>query len=78
MASLNSQKKKNISKKKLKNHSQIKEQKLPKAVKNETNLCSLADTEFKRETVNILKELSLNIKELREDMKVMQIPLYRD
>ena len=40
----------------------------PKAVNNETDLCSLTDLEFKRETVKILKELRLNIKELREDM----------
>ena len=44
-----------------------KEQNLPKAVKNETNLCSLIDIEIKREIVKILKELRLNINELRED-----------
>uniref|UniRef100_A0A8D0YV07 L1 transposable element RRM domain-containing protein n=1 Tax=Sus scrofa TaxID=9823 RepID=A0A8D0YV07_PIG len=54
--------------KKLRNHSQLKEQKeSPKAINNERDLCSLTDTEFKRETVKILKELRLNIKELRED-----------
>ena len=35
---------------------------------NETDLCSLIDTEFKSEVVKILKELGLNIKKLREDM----------
>ena len=48
--------------KKHKNHSQLKEQEnSPKAVNNETDLCSLTDLEFKREIVKILKEL-------REDM----------
>ena len=47
----------------------VKEQEnSPKAVNNETDLCSLTDIEFKREIVKILKELRLNIKELREDM----------
>jgi len=40
----------------------------PEAANNETDLCSLTDIEFKREVVKILKELRLNIKELREDM----------
>ena len=63
MASPNSQKKKNTSKtKKLRNDSQLKEQEnSPKAVNNETDLCSLTDIEFKREAVKLLKEL-------REDM----------
>ena len=48
--------------KKHRNHSQLKEQEnSPKAVNNETDLCSLADIEFEREIVKILKEL-------REDM----------
>ena len=63
MASPNSQKKKSTSK--MTNHrndSQLKEQEnSPKAVSNETDLCSLTDFEFKREIVKILKEL-------REDM----------
>ena len=47
---------------KLRNHSQLKQQKnSPKVVNNETDLCSLIDIEFKREIVKILKEL-------REDM----------
>ena len=53
--------------KKLRNHSQLKQQEnSPKAVNNETDLCSLTDLEFKRK--KILKELRLNIKELREDV----------
>ena len=45
-----------------KNHYQLKEQEnSPKAVNNETDLCSLTDLEFKREIVKILMEL-------REDM----------
>ena len=48
--------------KKLRNHSQLKEQEnSPEAANNKTELCSLTDTEFKREVVKILKEL-------REDM----------
>ena len=55
--------------KKIRNHSQLKEQKeSPKAINNERDLCSLTDIEFKRERVKTLKELRLNIKELREDM----------
>uniref|UniRef100_A0A8D1KDA3 L1 transposable element RRM domain-containing protein n=1 Tax=Sus scrofa TaxID=9823 RepID=A0A8D1KDA3_PIG len=49
--------------KKLRNHSQFKQQEnSSKAVNNETDLCSLTDFEFKREIVKILKEL-------REDMR---------
>ena len=48
--------------KKLRNQSQLKHQETsPKAVNNETDLCSLTDFEFKREIEKILKEL-------REDM----------
>ena len=48
--------------KKLRNHSQLKQQdNSPKAVDNKTDLFSLTDFEFKREIVKILKEL-------REDM----------
>jgi len=35
----------------------------PKAISNETDLCSLTDFEFKREIVKLLKEL-------REDMNI--------
>ena len=63
------EKKKNISKtKKLRNHSQLKEQNSHEAASNETDLCILTDIEFKRDIVKILKELRLNIKELRVDM----------
>ena len=48
--------------KKLRNHSQLKQQKnSPKRANDETDLCSLTDVEFGRKTVKILKEL-------REDM----------
>ena len=58
MAFPNSQKRKNTSKmKKHRNHSQLKQQEnSPKVINNETDLCSLADFEFKREIVKILKE----------------------
>ena len=47
---------------KLRNHSQLKQQEnSPKAVNNETDLCSLTDLEFKREIVKILKELREDI-----------------
>ena len=55
--------------KKLRDHSQLKEQEnSPEAADNETHLCSLIDTEFKKEIVKILKELKVNMKELREDI----------
>ena len=47
--------------KKLRNHSQVKEQNSPETTKNETDLCNLIDTEFKREIVKILKELRMNM-----------------
>ena len=47
--------------KKLRNHSQLKEQNSSKAVNNETDLCSLTDIEIKWKIVKILKEI-------REDM----------
>ena len=54
---------------KLRNHPQLKEQEnSPEAANNETDLCSLTDTEFKREIVKILKELRMNMKELRVDI----------
>ena len=44
--------------KKLRNHSQLKQQEnSSKSVNNETDLCSLTDIEFKGEIVKILKEL---------------------
>ena len=63
LASLNSPKKKKISKmKKLRKHSQLKEQEnSPEVANSGTDLCSLIDTEFKREIVKILKKLRLNV-----------------
>ena len=53
--------------KKLRIHSQLKEQEnSPEAAQSETDVCSLRGTEFKKETVKILKELRVNMKELRE------------
>ena len=50
--------------KKLRNHSQLKEQEnSTEGANNETDLCSLTDTKFKREIVKILKELRANMKE---------------
>ena len=47
---------------KFKNHSQLKQlENSPKGVNNETDLCSLTDTEFKRKIVKILKELREDI-----------------
>ena len=47
---------------KLRNHSKLKQQEnSPKAINNETDLCSLTNFDFKREILKILKEL-------REDM----------
>ena len=55
--------------KKLRNHPQLKEQEnSPEAENNETDLCSLTDTEFKKEIVKILKELRMNMKEIRADI----------
>ena len=72
MVSLNSQKKKNRSEmKNLRDHSQLKGQEnSPEAANKETDLCSLTDTEFKKEIVKILKELKVNMKELRADLKI--------
>ena len=55
--------------KQLRNHSQLKEQEnSPEAANYETDLCSLMDIEFKRDILKILKELSMNMKELRADI----------
>ena len=53
---------------KLRNHFQLKRQDSHEAANNETDLCSLSDIEFQREIVKILKELRLNMKELRADV----------
>ena len=56
--------------KQLRNHSQLKEQEnAPEGENNEPDLCSPTDTEFKKETVKILKELRANMKELKADRK---------
>ena len=55
--------------KKLRKHSKLKKQKnSPEGENNETDICSLIDIEFKNKQVKILKELSVNMKELRVDM----------
>ena len=51
--------------KKLRNHSQLKEQENSPKAANHLKQWSLTDTEFKREIVKILKELRVNMKELR-------------
>ena len=54
---------------KLRKHSQLKEEEnSPEAANNETYPCSLTETKFKREIMKILKELRLNIKDLRAHM----------
>ena len=64
---------------KLRNYSQLKEQEnSAEAAKNDTDLCSLIDTEFKRKIVKILKDLRINMKELRADKTLMQITLERN
>ena len=51
------------------NHSKLKEQENShEASSNETDLCSLIDIELKREKVRILKELRVNMNELRVDI----------
>ena len=47
--------------KKLRNHSQLKEQNSPEGTNTETDLCSLIDTKLKKETVKMLKELRANM-----------------
>ena len=41
--------------KKLRNHSQLKDENSYEAANNETDLCSLTDIDFQREVVKILK-----------------------
>ena len=54
--------------KKLRNHSQLKEQEnSPEAANNETDLFSLIDIKFKKGIVKILKKLRVNMEELRAD-----------
>ena len=55
--------------KKLRNHSQLKEQvNSPEGANNEKDLYSLTDIEFKKEMVKRLKELRVDMKERRADM----------
>ena len=55
---------------KIRNHFQLKEQEnSPEGVNDETDLCSLTDTEFNK-MVKILKELRVNVKQLRADMNI--------
>ena len=50
-------------------HSKLNEQEnLPEVANKETDLYSLMDTEFKKQKVKILKELRVNMKELRVDI----------
>ena len=71
-------KKKTTSKmKKLRNHPQLNQQEnSPKAINNETDLCSLTKFEFKREIVKILKELredmNSNADSLRKELENMR------
>ena len=70
MFSLSSHNEKNITKtEQLRNHSQLKEQEnSPERANNESDFRSLTDTEFKKETVQILRGLRAKVKELRVDM----------
>ena len=53
----------------LRNHFKLKEQEnFPERANNEIYLCSLINMAFKTEMMKILKELRLNIKEIRADM----------
>ena len=66
--------------KKLRNHSQLikQQENLPKGANNETDLCILTDTKFKKKIVKMLKELRANMNELRAAMTVMQVTLERN
>ena len=65
--------------KQLRNHSQLKEQEnSPEGENNETDLCNMTDSEFKKEMLKILKELRVNMKELRTDMNSNEITLERN
>ena len=43
------------------NHSQLRQKNSPERANTETDLCSLTDTEFKKEVMKIQKELRINI-----------------
>ena len=60
--------------KKLRNHYQLKQQeKSPKAVNTDTDICSLTDLEIKKEILKILKELrehlNSNADSLRKELE---------
>ena len=58
---------------------QLKEQEnLPETANNETDLCSLIDTEFEGKTVKILKEIMVNMRELRVDYKSSNVDYFRN
>ena len=65
--------------KKLRNCSQLKEQEnSPKGANNQTSFCGLTYIEFNKETVKILKELRMNMKELRVIWTVVKITLEKN
>ena len=72
LVSLNEQKKIYIRKMgRFRNDSQLKEQENShEAANNKTDLSGLRDTEFKRERLKILKELRVNMKKLRADIRI--------
>ena len=56
--------------KKLRSHSQLKEQvNSPEGANNATDFCNLIYTEFKKQILKILKGLRENLKEIIADMK---------
>ena len=74
---LNTQSTRNISKKKQRNHTQLKDQEnSPEGMNNETDLFSLIDTEFKKEVMKILKELrkviDRNAECCKKDLEIMR------
>ena len=55
--------------KKLRKNSQLKElENSPERTNNDTDLCILTNTKFKKEIVKIPKELRVNMKKLKVDM----------
>ena len=64
--------------KKFNNNSQVREKDNSlEGANNEIYLCSVTDTQFKKEIVKILKELGANMKELKQIWTVKQITLER-
>ena len=66
------------------NHSQLRQKNSPERANTETDLCSLTDTEFKKEVMKILKELRETIhsngyylkRELKAIMRGQEIKLF--